>query len=299
MSRVAIGLCFVVVLAALSDGWLAVRPPRARVPADVMQVAKQRLLAIRKPGDQLVHSPLLTVAELAPLGELDIRPDRPTAFAQARRRTLALDFATWPMFGLGGTPVFEEAVGAGLVIRAYAPEGDEPGARWSLIDTIGPQTMVVLRSTGGGERRRACDRARPEGGFECPGEPEWLYAAPRELRIEGRKRTCVWAHPTTGGTIVLNVPGLSAERPGVGLSLRLGAGLADDAVRLTPDGAAVMTEIVQGDRTLGRLTVANRIGWFTHTVALAPGQAVELRITTARDGRRHHCVQAEVIEAQP
>ena len=44
-----------------------------------------------------------------------------------------------------------------------------------------------------------CTAVRREGGFECPGEPGWLYLADRKLNIGGKQQDCVWGHPTTGG----------------------------------------------------------------------------------------------------
>ena len=293
MNRLVLGLSVAVVIAAVADLWMTIRGGRTPVPAEVMQKAVDRIQAVRKSGDLVVHSPLLTVKELAPLGKLVARPDRPKEILRSRRRLVVLDFAATSMFGLG-EPASEEALGAGLVLRTYPPSGAASGALWELASNLAPTTMTVER----GSSSRTCTRDRREGGYSCPGEPEWLYASVRSLKVGRKQRECVWAHPTTNGTIVLMVPAQPEAAPDHRLQLRLQAGLVDDAVVNTPDGAAVSTEVVQGRRTLGRLTVANRIGWFKEQFELAPGQPAQLRITTPRDGRRHFCVDAQVVEVK-
>ncbi|MEM7676709.1 MAG: hypothetical protein AAF449_11970, partial [Myxococcota bacterium] len=282
-----------VMVAALADIYVAIRPSRPRVSMEVMQKAREQLEAIAVPSDIVVHSPLFTVEELAGLSGLDARPNRPKALLQSRRRTVVLDFAKTPMFGLGDVDREVDA-GQGLVIRTYPPSGTRSGALWTLSDELEPNTMWVER----GGRRRPCRQSRQEGGYRCAGEPEWLYAAVRVLRVGGQERECVWAHPTTGGSIIFNVPATSASSPGHRLVLKLQAGLVDDAVRLTSDGASVTTTVVTGKppRRLGKLVVPNRIGWLERTYNLPAAQPVELRVTSPRDGRRHHCIDAQVVE---
>ena len=293
MTRAIVGLSILVALGALADLWVAVRGGRSAVPVEVMKKAADRIDALKKPGDLLVHSPLLSVAELAALQDRPVRPDRPKAILRSRRRVLVLDFADRPMFGLG-TPAAEESIGAGLVLRTYPPTGAASGALWTLAAAITPSTMAVQR----GAQVRPCEVPRAEGGFRCAGEPDWLYASVRGLRVGQKERECVWAHPTTSGTIIFNVPPSPDPAPGHRLELRVQAGLTDDAVRNTPDGAEVITEATQGGQSLGKVTVPNRVGWFRQSFELKPHQPAQLRITTVRDGRRHHCVAAQVVEVQ-
>lgn len=292
MSRWAWSLSALVAVGALADLWVAVRPSRPMVSAEVMTAAADRIQALREPGDLIVHSPLLTVTELRNLGSLAARPDRPKEVLRARRRLVVLDFDRPSMFGLG-VPTTEEKIGSGLVLKTVAPTGEGSGALWSLASDLSPATMVVER----GENVRPCTADRSEGGFRCPGEPDWLYAAVRVLRVGRQDRECVWAHPTTEGAIVLNVPPAPEPAPGHRLELRVQAGLTDDAVNQTPDGATVTTTVYQG-RALGRVTVPNRVGWFEGQFTLEPQKAAQLRITTPRDGRRHHCVMAQVVEVE-
>ena len=294
-AAVVTGVSAVVLIAAGADIWTVARGNRTPISAATMQRAADRIAALQQPGDLVVFSPLLTAAELAPLGEPDGRPDRPKAVLRRRRRALVLDFESWPMYGLG-RPAQQEAVGEGLVLRTYPPTGGEAGAVWDLSTDLTAETMWVERS----ERRTACPVSRSEGGYRCPGEAEWLYIAPRVLRIGGSDKSCVWAHPTTGGTIVLRVPAMAAPPPGHTLQLRIEAGIADDAVRSAPNGAAVTTEVVAPDdgRSLGKLRVPNRIGWREETLQIEAGRPLELRVTTARDGARHHCVRAVITEVE-
>ena len=294
MIRGALVLSILVLVAGAADLWVALRPARAPVSIKVMRRAAARIEAVKAPGDLIVHSPLLTVAELAPLGRLDARPDRPKAILRGRRRVLVLDLAASPMFGFG-QPSDVEAVGEGLVLRTYPPTGDASGALWALSTALTPSTMQVER----GAQVRPCQTSRADGGYSCAGEPDWLYAAVRVLRVGRQDRECVWAHPTTNGAIVFKVPAAPAPAPGQKLALQVQAGLVDEAVTNTPDGAPVFTDVIQGGKTLGRLTVNNRIGWFRSSFDLAPGREATLRITTPRDGRRHHCLRAQIVEVTP
>ncbi|MEL7367844.1 MAG: hypothetical protein AAFN74_02945 [Myxococcota bacterium] len=293
MNRWVMGCSAVVLVAAFADLFVAIRPSRPFVSLEAMKAARTQLAELTEPSDVVVHSPLFTVEELAGIGAMQARPDRPKAVVRRRRRAVVLDFADAPMFGLGAFDR-EIPLGQGLVIRTYPPLGGPSGAVWSLAEQIEPTTMLVERNG----RRRSCRQRRQEGGYRCAGEPEWLNASVRALRVGGEERECVWAHPTTGGAIIFNVPVQPPPAPGRRLKLKLQAGLTDEAVRLTPDGASVTTTVVTGKppRRLGKLMVANRVGWFERTFDLTPAQPVELRITSPRDGRRHHCINAQIVE---
>jgi hypothetical protein len=232
------------------------------------------------------------VEELAGLGDLVARPDRPIDSLMRSRRVLVLDRADEPMY-LPGDPAQVIALDHPLELRIYQPSENASVAMFDLYESITERTMRVER---GGRVTSRCTQRRAEGGYQCPGEPEWLYAAQRSFRVGGGESPCVWAHPTTGGAIVFEIPAQGAPPAGRRLELVVSAGLADDAVTGTPDGASVTTEIVQGGQQKGRVVVPNRIGWFEAKVEIAPDAPIELRITTPRDGRRHHCINAKVVE---
>lgn len=286
-------LVALVAAAAVPDLVVGLRGHEDPVPAEAMEAGGARLRALARPSDVLVVSPLFSVRELAALGDLRVRPDVPAAHIRRLRRVLVLDRTDHRIFGLGAASEVER-LGGRLELRIYEPAGGGEAPIWELATALEVGTMSVERPIGQVSSR--CTRARREGGFECPGEAEWLYAAPRSLRIDGADAECVWAHPTTGGAIVFTVPAQPAPGEGRHLELEVSAGLADDAVRGTPDGAPVETQLVQGGAPIGRVRVPNAVGWQKTRVKIAADLPVELRITTPRDGRRHHCVNARVLE---
>jgi hypothetical protein len=278
--------------AALLDLHVALRPEPEPVTREDVAAAAAAVRAALQPGDVVIHSPLLPLAALAGLGDLQARPDLPAPAVRAARRVLAIDVAAAPVGGLG-EPERVASLAGGLELRVHPPvRSDAAAPLFDLVAGLGPTTMRVERDG----RAVRCDRARPEGGWDCPGEPEWLHAAPRVLRIGGADAECVWAHPTAGGSVILAIPGQPAAPPGRALVLRVAAGLTDDAVRGTPDGAPVSVALTQRGRSLAHLAVPNRVGWVRAEVDLEAGAGAELVVTAPRDGRRHHCVRAEVVE---
>lgn len=288
------GAIALVAAAAAADLQVALRGQLSRVSPEEMAAGLAKLREVKQPGDVLVHSPLFTVTELKTLGDLRMRPDRPTEKVRARRRIVALDRVEAPMFGLGGTPVREERVGERLLLRVFEPEGDLEVPLFDLVSDLDTGMMRIERPIGRITAR--CTAPRAEGGWSCPGEAEWLYAAPRSLRIGGNDELCVWAHPTTGGAVTFVLPAPEAPRAGRKLVLEVKAGLVDDAVTGTPGGASVTTDILQSNRRVGQVVAPNQVGWHVGTADVLPGKEVLLRITTPRDGRRHHCLQARLLE---
>lgn len=282
-----------VLSAALLDLQVVLRGDPGPVAAEVMADAVRVLKEHQQPGDLIVHSPLFGVSELAALGELPARPDLPVAPVRSGRRILLLDRSDQPMFGFGAEAKRVE-LPAPLVLRIFEPTGDASAPVYELLPSLDPNVMRVERPEG--TVSATCNRARAEGGFDCPGEAEWLYAAPRTLRIGGADRECVWAHPTTGGVIVFTLPAPNAPAAGRALTLTVEAGMTDDAVTGTADGAPVAIDIRQAQQPKGRLSVPNQVGFRSGTFRIDPGQPVELRITTLRDGRRHHCLNATINE---
>lgn len=282
-----------VVLAALLDLQVVLRADPGPISGEVMADAVRVLKAHQQPGDLIVHSPLFSVTELAALGELPARPDLPVPAVRSGRRILLLDRNDQPMFGFGAEAKRVE-LPAPLVLRIFEPTGDAAAPVYELLSSLDPNVMKVERPEG--TVSAVCNRARAEGGFDCPGEAEWLYAAPRTLRIGGADRECVWAHPTTGGVIVFTLPAPNAPAPGRHLELTVEAGMTDDAVTGTADGAPVGIDIRQNQQPKGRLSVPNQVGFRTGKFRVEAALPVELRITTARDGRRHHCLNATLTE---
>lgn len=283
---------FVVLLAAM-DLQVSLRPGLDPIPEAEMQEGVRQLRDRQQPGDVLVHSPLFTMVEQAPIGALRARPDRPRPEVMDSRRVLVLDRAEAPM-SLLGAPKSREGIGDHLELRTYEPSGEREVPVYDLLSELGPKVLRIERPLGVVKSR--CTQPRAEGGWSCPSEAEWLYAAPRTLRIGGQDAECVWAHPTTGGAVVFTLPGPQAPIAGRDLVLEVAGGLADDAVNGTPGGATVFVQVMQGARKLGRLAVPNAVGWHRLEVSLEPSTEVELIVTTSSDGRRHHCLNARVLE---
>jgi hypothetical protein len=289
-SRSGLAVLAVAVVATL-DLRIALRGDLDPIPDEAFAAALSEIDRMRRPGDQIVHSPLFTVSELARLGALSAKPDRPPDRLMETRRVLVLDRADHPMY-LPGSP--SEVVPIGdLELRIYERTSGGEVSTFDLYEQLTERTMRVERD---GRITSACTRRRSEGGYECPGEAEWLYVAQRTIRIASQDSPCLWAHPTTGGTIVFEVPPQEAPPEGRILELTVSAAMADDAVDGTPGGAAVLTEIRQSGALLATVTVPNQVGWFEAKVPIAAAAPVELRITTVRDGRRHHCLNARIVE---
>jgi hypothetical protein len=288
---VLVGVAFLLALVAL-DARVALRGEPEPIAPAVMTRAAEEVRAIQKPGDILVHSPLFSMRELAGLGGLVIKPDLPPEELRKSHRVLLIDRADHPMGGLGRATETHE-IGRPVMLRIFAPTGESGAILFDLVTNYERAEMRIERPAGNVTSR--CRDKRAEGGFGCPGEPEWLYLAPRALTIEGKSANCVWAHPTNNGVIVIELPASPAPAPGKKLLLDVKAALTDDAAT-TPDGAPVRTDVVQGGAPKGGLTVPNRPGWVRTHVELEPDKPVELRVSTPKDGRRHHCLTAEISE---
>ncbi len=294
MNRSVIIAAAVVSIAALADLWVTLRPGLKPIPADAMQAARTKVLEQQRPGDRVVHSPLFTVRELAPLGDLRATPDKPPADVMSSRRILLIDREDAPMGGFA-TPSETIDLPGALTLKIFAPSGDGTASLYALLVQFDANTLHIERPRGRVASR--CTQPRAEGGYACPGQPEWLYVARRDLTIDGKSRACLWAHPTNDGAVVFTIPAQPAAPPGRALALTVGAGLADDAVNGTPDGAPVQVDVEQNGR-VGQVRVPNRVGWYETTATIAGGAAAQIVITTARDGRRHLCIDATIEEVR-
>jgi len=284
-------------LAFLADARVALRGNGDLASTESIKRARELILENKKPGDLVVHSPLLSVRELSPLGNMAAGPDLPEPRLRKARRILVLDVQAQTMYGLGHPKQSIAIAGPRpLVLNIFEPKMEAKAQVFDLYTDLERAQMRIERPAGTVVSN--CTAARPDGGRSCPGQPDWLYLNHRELVIDGEKRTCIWAHPTTGGVIVIELPGVEAPTPERSLWLKVTAGLTDDAVRGTADGAHVDTTIKQGNKILGRVRAANRVGTFDKEVQITPKKPVTLRITSPKDGRRHHCVNAQIEARQ-
>lgn len=276
--------------------FVALRPPLAPVPAEDLAQAAAFVVDHAEAGEPVVHSPLFAPEILPALGSLAARPDLPPP-ALRRRRIWIIDRAGVEMY-VSDTQARETQARFGDVhvwtAEPSAAADAEGGPLFDLRRDLAPGMMRVERE---GQVVSRCGRTRSAGGYACPGQPEWIYAAPHQQVIGGVERACVWAHPITDASVVFELP--AQPDPGEArLRLTVGAGLSDVAVA-TPDGRPVRTVIRAPGRAPRTLTVPNRRGWYEETLEISPGAPVELEITTPFDGVRHHCIEATISVQEP
>lgn len=266
--------------AAFIDVWAPLDPPPGADEVDVRAAAN--FVEARRPSeDVLVHSPLLGAAARRGLGSLSASPDHPR---QDSGPAWIIDHRVAPMGGLNAPERWRS--GDVIVRRMEGAMGEDAGpVRSDLLHSIRPDTMRLQH----GVRTIACRRPRPDGGYGCPGAPDWVHVGPAQFRVAGQSVRCVWAHPQTGRVVRLRLP----PPPSGTVALVVRAALDDGAVTGTPDGAAVRTVVKQGFETLAVLRVPNQKGWVRRRIPFSSrgrAEAVELEVTSVRDGRRHHCV---------
>ncbi|MEM1024555.1 MAG: hypothetical protein AAGD10_06735 [Myxococcota bacterium] len=272
-------LAFVaLLLGAGLDVWVGLRPEPSPIRAEDLRSALAHFRAETRPGAVLVHSPLLSPEDLKLLGDLGATPT-PVRWGQS----WVLDDARQPMYAPGRE--MERIRFGELVLRRMEIEKTAEEGGYQLLRELRADSLRLEDKKGGVVSR--CRIPRSAGGYDCPGQPEWVYAAPTELIIEGATRNCVWAHPRNDLSLVFDLP--APDAPG---RLRVGAGLSDGAVTMK-DGAPVEVEVRQG-RSLAKISVPNRRGWRERRVGVEAGTRIELRIKTRHDGMRHLCIDASI-----
>ncbi len=165
----------------------------------------------------------------------------------------------------------------------------------------GPPPSTAPGGLGGIKRGRSppsligCPWDALQGRHVCPGLPAWMHVGVEQLPIDGKRVACTWAHPITGGAVVVDFPHAHLLAH-LKLELALTDGAADNttaapvSAALAVDGVPVATL----DKPPGRR------GFVSRTVAVdgAPRDgSVELRITTPHDGQRHTCFRLTTSEA--
>ena len=293
LPSVILGVALLVAL--LADARVALRGNDSKASAESLESALKLIKEHKKPGNLVVHSPLLSPSELSFLGSVSASPALPSARLRASRRILLLDVASAPMHGFS-SPESRFLIDGPrpLVLKIFEPTNEASGSLFDLYTDIERAKMRIERPAG--KVVSECTRTRAQGGRGCPGEADWLHLDRRELVIDGKKQTCVWAHPTTGGVIVFELPAMDIPAPGASLWLKVSAGLTDDSVKSTPDGAHVDTVIKQKNKILGRIRTPNRVGIYDRSVAIEGGEKTTLRIISPKDGRRHHYINASIEE---
>lgn len=151
-----------------------------------------------------------------------------------------------------------------------------PDAFAALRDPLDPMAALVTVTDADGER--AC--ARREDRHQC-GPKGWQYVGRKKMKVAGKRKTCIWAHPLDGATTRVTYPSVRSTKDAP-LTLRFG--LAD---RVSRKGGPVEVEVAFAGETTTHTHAPHR-GW--SRVALGEGSG-PLRIAISADevGQRHFC----------
>lgn len=192
------------------------------------------------------------------------------------------------------TPIDRFAVGA-LTVDLYGTPASTSAGRSEGSLLLGDVAALKVQVEVG-SRTILCSDLDPNGPtHRCPSLPEWNHVGPQELSIGGQLRHCLWAHPISGGRVVIDAPW-----PTGASRVRLFYGLGDSAVG-APDGQPVTLELFAGDRKLGSFVQQNQPGYSEQLVTLGEPASDRLRfaISVIRDGARHFCIDAIAERGMP
>jgi len=156
---------------------------------------------------------------------------------------------------------------------------------YAFADHLSDANYAVIAANG---VQTPCTAERPDGeaGVMCPIAP-WLWLGRTVQAVEGRLRSCVWAHPPPGG----QTGRVRFPQAQLGARLTVGGGVADDAQG--GDGPPVVLRVRVDGRELGALSAPWRARWVEQTFATTPGvHAVEFDVSAASDARRFFCFDA-------
>jgi hypothetical protein len=128
----------------------------------------------------------------------------------------------------------------------------------------------------------------------CNGLPEWMTVGDDTLLVQGRRERCTWAHPITGGVVVVDYGVVDVPPTGLTLSAALTDAAADN-----PAGAAVTVSALLDDDERS-VTVQHERGFQdVHVAAPAVRGRLQVRVTTANDGQRHTCYRLAPASVSP
>lgn len=287
MSRSTAGHAFVVVVFVCSLLFTLVQPLWSSVdaPAQAFVAALRVHQALVVPGDiVLVHPPWRDDVVMA-IRAAGLVPDDivvTEAFAprhgEAWPRLVVVADASWPL----------PAAFRGRL--AFAGDHDSGVSVLTTIDSLSPTAFDIARATvtvtGGGEAEVQCRWNSQRRRHVCPGLPPWASVGPDTVLIEQREQACVWAHPMTDRTLVVDYGVVHVDNS-VTLSLAL-----TDAAAANPDGAAVMARLLVGDHE-GRVSAHHHQGFSTTRIEHTGAATLRVELTTRNDGQRHTCFRLE------
>jgi hypothetical protein len=146
--------------------------------------------------------------------------------------------------------------------------------------------------TTGDGARVACPWTPSRRRHVCAGLPAWMTVGDDTLVIGGRRERCTWAHPITGGVVVVDFGAVPTPPAGWQLSLALSDAAADN-----PAGAPVTATLAVDDDEAA-VTVQRARGFFAAVVAhTALAARVQVRLATPDDGQRHVCFRLQPAPA--
>ena len=152
--------------------------------------------------------------------------------------------------------------------------------RGSLLDLSSARVSVVDDKG----LTRSCLWSAQRARHLCAGLPEWMHVGDEDLVIAGRRQRCTWAHPITGGRVVIEHADIDSSA-----GLRLRAALSDAAAD-NADGAAVTFTLDVGGAHRA-LTVQHARGFAEREIEPTARGPLTLTVTTPNDGQRHVCFQ--------
>lgn len=137
--------------------------------------------------------------------------------------------------------------------------------------------------------RVPCPWVPAEQHHVCTGLPQWMKVGEETLTIAGKSERCIWAHPKTNATLVIDY-GVVDVGAGVDVDVALSDVAADNRA-----GKGVDVDVRVGE-AVGRVSVGGKRGFVrTRVAASAPEAPLSLRLTTTNDGQRHLCYRARRV----
>ena len=186
-----------------------------------------------------------------------------------------------------------ETVGVPEWVRmvAVGPEAsdEQPSrqVRIEVADHLRSAEVSIERPDG---TVRRCDRWLFGRWFCGPGD--WNYVGPAEVQIRGRAEHCLWAHPTTEGTLVVSFPDLPRASLVTGRHGISDLGATSDVVGEFTFEVRVDGEVLESRRQ------ARRRGMTSFRVATGLDEVetfdLEFRVGGETTSQRHFCFTALV-----
>lgn len=279
-----------VALVALVLVLLSVRPVAPLAQRAGWNAAVEYLASSFEPADFVVVWPPEQAAALVELPPALRAADAVPVELPAARRYLRI-LVVGPA-GFGTPPELGDAKAERrrfdeVEVGEFVYSGHERVA-FDLRSNLG-QATVELRMR---DKTIACDQRRQDGGWGCPGRPEWNRVAPASLVAGTDTWPCVWAHPVSDSELVIDLgPQTLFDR------VELDAAIANSAVA-TANGAPVRLRLDVDGVGSRALLVPNRRGIVSTSLQTGSSRTARIRvvITTANDSRRHLGINLRLVE---